>query len=246
MGRLPHESQYRDAMGVSLSMLTISGNVESDAFEDGNESMEVEDSQQSSPNDTMQRILNDSPAAGDIIEHASSADWRTKLPPGFPIPLTARSKSTDRTTQAVKTRSKQIVRPVVSKKPPNIRKAGADRTASASTPRTPTILPDLNNAQQSSMGRPFRIRDTETVFDYLKERLIQLQQASLKRAAKEWIKAICPKKQARYPYSESSKRNRDESDNTKEPRIPPWWPPLHLCPHKEPDHVMGERKTKES
>ncbi|CAH6720252.1 hypothetical protein CLIB1444_03S07778 [[Candida] jaroonii] len=51
-------------------------------------------------------------------------------------------------------------------------------------------------------------------------------QVVCKALAKDWIKAICPQKQARYPY--------------KFPELPPWWP--KDVPHVEPDHLSKENR----
>ena len=77
-----------------------------------------------------------------------------------------------------------------------------------------------------------RLSDTESVRVALWDRLLLLQQQVLKRIAKAWIKALCPKKQARYPYR--SKQQREEPGV--EPDIPEWWN-IDVCAHIEPDHV---------
>uniref|UniRef100_A0A060TA20 ARAD1D19844p n=1 Tax=Blastobotrys adeninivorans TaxID=409370 RepID=A0A060TA20_BLAAD len=56
--------------------------------------------------------------------------------------------------------------------------------------------------------------------------LVQIRQQTLKSLAKSWIKAIEPRKQARYPYKNG-------------PR-PPWWS-LNID-HKEPDHISGDQR----
>lgn len=68
------------------------------------------------------------------------------------------------------------------------------------------------------------ISDSAKVAEFLESRLRGLQQNALKRLAKAWIKGICPKKQAKFPYQKG-----DE--------VPKWWPPTDACPFKEPDHI---------
>ena len=79
--------------------------------------------------------------------------------------------------------------------------------------------------------------DAEGIVAYLKERLELLQQQALKRIAKAWIKGICPKKQARFPY----KSQQQKDDRNAEPVIPEWWP-IEECPYREPDHVDKQGK----
>lgn len=55
-----------------------------------------------------------------------------------------------------------------------------------------------------------------------------LTQVVCKTLAKDWIKIICPQKQAQYPY----KCN----------RVPEWWP--KAVPHIEPDHLDRESRIK--
>lgn len=76
----------------------------------------------------------------------------------------------------------------------------------------------------------FRIDDQNKVKAYLLSRLILLQQQAGKRIAKAWIKGICPRKQARFPYQNKTKKNGIDPD------IPDWWP-AEICQFKEPDHI---------
>ena len=92
-------------------------------------------------------------------------------------------------------------------------------------------LPDAQPMQH------FRISDGDKVKQYLLEHFQLLQQQSCKKIAKAWIKAICPKKQARFPYRRR-RRNADEDgqEPTEVGEAPGWWP-IETCPHTEPDHV---------
>lgn len=96
-----------------------------------------------------------------------------------------------------------------------------------------------------NMQVTLHIANEDEVLHFLKMRFTQIQQLATKVIAKAWIKAICPKKQANYPYVDSNpradqnqKRRRPKHDGA--PRIPTFWPDISLCRHKEPDHT---RKT---
>ncbi|KAK4893093.1 hypothetical protein LTR27_008433 [Elasticomyces elasticus] len=81
----------------------------------------------------------------------------------------------------------------------------------------------------------FKMHEEEKVEAFLLERIDALQQLSLKHICKEWIKVICPKKQANYPYR-----------NTKieKPEVPGWWPDEELCEWREPDHVKKDARNR--
>ena len=85
--------------------------------------------------------------------------------------------------------------------------------------------------------RAFRICEEHKVKSYLNRRLSKLQQQANKRIAKAWVKAICPKKQARFPYQ--NKLRLIETGDP--PRVPEWWP-IQDCPFTEPDHIDKNRK----
>lgn len=82
------------------------------------------------------------------------------------------------------------------------------------------------------MNSPFHIDDDQSVAKTLLSCLFYLQQNTLKKIAKAWIKGICPRKQAKFPY-----RNKKGEDNGKEVKIPPWWTSEDACIFREPDHV---------
>lgn len=65
-----------------------------------------------------------------------------------------------------------------------------------------------------------------------------LQQLPIKRIAKAWIKGICPKKQANFPYHKK-KREREGQDYIPGD-IPGWWPPTTECRFVEPDHIKRD------
>lgn len=84
----------------------------------------------------------------------------------------------------------------------------------------------------------FRVDDELAVTTTLLNIMHFLQQGPLRIMAKAWIKGICPRKQAKYPYTN---KNVDEKDR----EIPPWWPHEDFCPFREPDHV-DKRSNKNS
>lgn len=65
-----------------------------------------------------------------------------------------------------------------------------------------------------------------------------MQQMAVKRIAKAWIKGICPKKQATFPYL---KKKRERTGGPRESADQPgWWPEHSLCSFVEPDHIKRE------
>jgi len=79
----------------------------------------------------------------------------------------------------------------------------------------------------------FRIDEEDKVTSFLTDRLRKFQQLAGKRVAKSWIKGICAKKQAMFPY-----RNKHRgAEHGLEPEVPGWWPDVSVCPYIEPDHV---------
>jgi len=84
----------------------------------------------------------------------------------------------------------------------------------------------------------FKMNETDKVKAYLTSCIEQLQQLSDKRISKAWIKAICPRKQANFPY-QTKKREANPKDEIK---VPGWWPNTDVCPFKEPDHVKKHRE----
>lgn len=91
---------------------------------------------------------------------------------------------------------------------------------------------------RKKMARSMRIDDEVEVVDFLKTRLKRMQQLAVKKIAKAWIKGICPKKQAKFPYQN---KKCEEIDGFK-PRIPGWWP-KQGCRFTEPDHIKRDGKS---
>ncbi|EME43175.1 hypothetical protein DOTSEDRAFT_72529 [Dothistroma septosporum NZE10] len=83
--------------------------------------------------------------------------------------------------------------------------------------------------------KTFMIQDEQAVKDFLHGRLKGMQQLADKKIAKAWIKSICPKKQANFPY-QNKKLGRDGHMN-EQPAVPGWWPGQNVCRFIEPDHI---------
>ncbi|KAI7715358.1 hypothetical protein KC322_g2948 [Hortaea werneckii] len=111
----------------------------------------------------------------------------------------------------------------------------------------------------------FNVSDEERVKKFLLGRISKLHQLSNKKVAKAWIKGICPKKQAHFPY-----QNKQREEQGYFPEVPGWWPPtppsrandfanrsgcashtddhdgalgLDCCPFIEPDHVKKHERN---
>lgn len=71
-----------------------------------------------------------------------------------------------------------------------------------------------------------------------------MQQLAVKRIAKAWIKGICPKKQATFPYHKK-RREREGLDHLNDfsGYIPGWWPDTSVCRFVEPDHIKRDGKS---
>lgn len=80
--------------------------------------------------------------------------------------------------------------------------------------------------------------DEGKVIACLEACIAALHQQTLKWIAKAWIKGICPKKQAKFPY-----RDVRGVKAGKELMIPGWWPALDSCGFREPDHIDQGRTS---
>lgn len=76
-------------------------------------------------------------------------------------------------------------------------------------------------------------RDGVKLREYYEECLRHIQQTQCRRVGQDWVKAVHPKKQAKYPYSNS--KAKDSKIATK---APPWWP--EGVKHMEPAHIKIE------
>lgn len=127
----------------------------------------------------------------------------------------------------------------------DLRQNASKRRAAASEESSDEEDDDEPWPNHGNMQITLHIANQDEVVHFLKMRFTQIQQLATKVIAKAWIKAICPKKQANFPYvdsnpraDQSQKRRRPRHDGP--PRIPLFWPDVDLCRHKEPDHT---RKT---
>ncbi|EMC96933.1 hypothetical protein BAUCODRAFT_433000 [Baudoinia panamericana UAMH 10762] len=88
-------------------------------------------------------------------------------------------------------------------------------------------------------AKSFRIDDEAAVTAFLHDRFSEMQQLSDKRIAKVWIKGICPKKQAKFPYQNTKREKRTGEKGL----VPGWWPDTNVCPFTEPDHIRKEQRN---
>lgn len=87
--------------------------------------------------------------------------------------------------------------------------------------------------------KSFRINNATAVQVFLSSRLKRMQQLADKKIAKAWIKGICPKKQAKFPYQ----NNKHEKETGEKPAVPAWWPNTEtVCRFVEPDHIRREER----
>ena len=75
------------------------------------------------------------------------------------------------------------------------------------------------------------LSDRSSLDRFYEYQIRQLQQSNCKLILKAWIKALHPKKQARYPYNKEAATK------------PDWWPPIEFCRHREPDHLSRDGIT---
>lgn len=118
----------------------------------------------------------------------------------------------------------------------NAKKKNADVQESCSGDAKPAQI----GKQPDVPTLTFRADNRDMIEAFLYTRFMQIQQSSAKVIAKAWIKAICPKKQAHYPYVDCNPRPdqpRRRPMHAGAPRVPSFWPDLKLCRHKEPDHL---------
>ena len=91
-----------------------------------------------------------------------------------------------------------------------------------------------------------RIDDDVKIWNIIDAWLNQMRQDFCKKIAKEWIKAVEPRKQTKYPYNGGHGKKEPASlngeNNPGESTRPPWWCSTQGwkegegCRHKEPDH----------
>lgn len=106
--------------------------------------------------------------------------------------------------------------------------------------RVPARVTDEDDDEDDKIGRinaakqlhhSFRLREEDKVAAHMMHILQSMQQTAVKRLAKAWIKGICPKKQAKFPYH-------------KKDVVPEWWPSTTVCPFTEPDHIRKDGESR--
>jgi hypothetical protein len=105
-----------------------------------------------------------------------------------------------------------------------------------------TFARSNSDATSSDHYNSLIIGESEKVEQFLIDRFQTMQQLAVKRIAKAWIKGICPKKQAFFPYHKK-KREREGLDHVTG-SIPGWWPDTRLCRFVEPDHIKRDGKPR--
>lgn len=113
-------------------------------------------------------------------------------------------------------------------------RVGAGRSQLA---RAPVVIESDDTVIERVQAYRLRIDDQQGITEFIRDRLILMQQQTDKKIAKAWIKGICPKKQAKYPYQNNQKKK-----NGQQPVVPKWWPSVEQCPFQEPDHIDRERE----
>lgn len=82
----------------------------------------------------------------------------------------------------------------------------------------------------------YPIGDNEKWEKWMVSALCALQQLGCRTMAKEWIKAIHPKKQSTNPYNGKNPETKQQGDPND--IKPVYWP--NDVQHKEPDHIHKE------
>jgi hypothetical protein len=110
------------------------------------------------------------------------------------------------------------------------------------TPADIRIVSLSHTASPTRMGS-LLICESSKVKDFLARALQTMQQLAVKRIAKAWIKGICPRKQAVFPYNKKNKAKKWKEEGIFVPANKPgWWPDEKLCVFVEPDHIKREGK----
>lgn len=158
------------------------------------------------------------------------------------------SSSSEGSTESVDSKRKFAVRTIQPRSeqvsgsvPPSSQPPTANHQQQTTGRRGREATRDLFDRRLSDMMPVVHLRlgDTAQVKLQLEHRLRNLHQIPVKKIAKAWIKAICPKKQARFPYQNCAY----EKVTGQSPPRPEWWPPVSVCAYKEPDHIHRDRKS---
>jgi hypothetical protein len=110
-------------------------------------------------------------------------------------------------------------------------------------PTADTRIDSIPRADSSAKAQSLLISELSKVEDFLARALRTMQQLAVKRIAKAWIKGICPRKQAMFPYHHKKKRAVREGGLHECANKPGWWPDEKLCKFVEPDHIKRDGKS---
>lgn len=103
-----------------------------------------------------------------------------------------------------------------------------------------TQIVSLSNQRPAQM-QFLLIREAPKIEEFVATNLRTMQQLAVKIIAKAWIKGICPRKQALFPYN---KKKRDAEGKSHLPGPEPgWWPDVSKCKFLEPDHITRVGKS---
>lgn len=104
--------------------------------------------------------------------------------------------------------------------------------ASVTIPGQVKITTGRKKPRREMVMLKIRMDETERWYEWMQNAFKAIQQIACRSIAKEWIKAIHPKKQSTHPYNGNMPRTERKSpDRTR----PPYWP--RDVKHKEPDHI---------
>jgi len=106
-----------------------------------------------------------------------------------------------------------------------------------------TRIGSISSAESSARAQFLLISDSSKVEDFLARALRTMQQLAVKKIAKAWIKGICPRKQAVFPYHHKKKKNTRGEGLVDASNNPGWWPDVSLCSFVEPDHIKRDGKS---
>ncbi|KAF2212035.1 hypothetical protein CERZMDRAFT_84978 [Cercospora zeae-maydis SCOH1-5] len=169
-------------------------------------------------------------ASEDSVETDDSAD--------DPGTLSVKS-STDLRGRRILLPARQRRRPILSRHANRSERPTSPATTAVDDVKVQPTSPNETLVEPQAPPKSFRINDTEAVTAFLLNRIKGMQQLANKKIAKAWIKGICPKKQAKYPYQ----NNKQEKETGIKPEVPAWWPEMQICRFIEPDHIKREERT---
>lgn len=112
--------------------------------------------------------------------------------------------------------------------------------------REASQTPSEMRSSLSHSKRPVQLQyllicEAPKIEDFLAKALRTMQQLAVKRIAKAWIKGICPKKQAMFPYNKKKREREGSCDDSVSQ--PGWWPEKSLCKFIEPDHIRRDGES---